>query len=393
MMLKSVPLIIALSLRAISASKDDSYYMAGSGNPNVDLKMFWKDSANVLQDLDQFSSLYVQFHHCAWTMMQYPDEDGSVDESDYWYQNKMPPMGANVAFSLYGSLKGERFWGCGKNTYIKSFYTVQGFEHFAKAMYNAGISDFANYGSDDDDGSAVTSSCGGGQGVGCTYSDGFALLNYGSDSCDPAYATGVSDNLYELNQAMNGAQCIQIYDSKSYSGYIYDTPLELLAYSRSCFYQNFFSPEGDCPDPYGRLAFYQENFNDGVKNQVANDPIVYKMKIRMDQTLFLIGTCMIAFAVGILYADKHFPSIKRSFDFIIVRLRLPRKRRSEDLIEKARGVEKEQPDPTSQELTPTPESSQDSEDEPSQMKTLPVRVGTPARSYTKPLASTEGSMA
>jgi hypothetical protein len=46
-----------------TAEKDDSYYVIGTGNPNVDETMYWKDAENVLQDLSQFSSLYVRYHH------------------------------------------------------------------------------------------------------------------------------------------------------------------------------------------------------------------------------------------------------------------------------------------------------------------------------------------
>lgn len=75
--------LLALIPRASHAEKDDSYYMAGSGNPNVKSKMYWKDADNVLQDLSSFSSLYVQFHDCAWTWMYNENEeaDNDVDEN------------------------------------------------------------------------------------------------------------------------------------------------------------------------------------------------------------------------------------------------------------------------------------------------------------------------
>ena len=70
------------------AYKDDSYYMAGSGNPNTHEKMYWKDADNVLQDLSQFKSLYVQFHNCAWTWMYNENEeaDNDVEENGtFWW--------------------------------------------------------------------------------------------------------------------------------------------------------------------------------------------------------------------------------------------------------------------------------------------------------------------
>jgi hypothetical protein len=35
----------------------------GTGNPNVNEPMYWKDAENVLQDLSKFSALYVRYHH------------------------------------------------------------------------------------------------------------------------------------------------------------------------------------------------------------------------------------------------------------------------------------------------------------------------------------------
>ena len=70
----------------VSAVKDDSYYSANSGNPNMDLPMYWKDSENVLQDLSQFSSLYVEFHSCVWSWMKFRSayvDDGNSGSGDY----------------------------------------------------------------------------------------------------------------------------------------------------------------------------------------------------------------------------------------------------------------------------------------------------------------------
>jgi hypothetical protein len=55
--------VILLGLGSAYADKDDSYYVAGTGNPNVNEPMYWKDAENVLQDLSKFSALYVRYHH------------------------------------------------------------------------------------------------------------------------------------------------------------------------------------------------------------------------------------------------------------------------------------------------------------------------------------------
>lgn len=64
-----------------NALKDDSYYMAGSGNPNVNEKMYWKDADNILQDLSKFKALYVDYSGCAWTWMKMEEADNDVDEN------------------------------------------------------------------------------------------------------------------------------------------------------------------------------------------------------------------------------------------------------------------------------------------------------------------------
>lgn len=56
---------LALIVSAVGAEKDGSYYAAGVTNPNIDKEMYWREPYNILEDLDQFSKLYVRFHSCA----------------------------------------------------------------------------------------------------------------------------------------------------------------------------------------------------------------------------------------------------------------------------------------------------------------------------------------
>jgi hypothetical protein len=178
-------------------------------------------------------------------------------------------------------------------------------------MYYAGVNGFSysSYDDDnDDDGSGYSAKCNSGYGVGCTYTDGFAYLTYSSDSCNPANATGVSDTMQDLNSAMNNVQCTQVYDANQYSGYVYGTPLELLAYSRACMYQNFYSPEGECPDPFGVLALYQENFNAGIKRQTAADPYLQYKRLMEGRVMVVIGTLFFALAGALLLWDTKNPT-------------------------------------------------------------------------------------
>ena len=67
MTLASLPLLLlsaALVASPALADKDTDFYYQGFVNPNTKYEMYWKDSINVLQDLDQFSALYIQYHGC-----------------------------------------------------------------------------------------------------------------------------------------------------------------------------------------------------------------------------------------------------------------------------------------------------------------------------------------
>lgn len=333
-----------LLAKAVQGYKDDSYYNGGSGNPNVDSTMYWKDAKNVLQDISRFSGLYVQFHSCAWSPMVWDEVENDVDEDDYWYMGSMPPFGPNAAFSLYGNLKGDTFTGCDKSTFINSFYTSDGFTTFTNSMYYAGVSGFSYVGDDDDDGSSTLSAkCKGSYGVGCDANYGFVVQKYSGNLCDPQYTSKVLNTLSDLNSALSSAQCIQIYDSSGYSsngdgeggnnnggnnnhngnnnnGY-YGTPLELLYYSNACSYQNF---DGTCPDPYGKVAGYAKNFSKGISTMDMTDPY-QKYHAQMKQAAGLLsgGTIMLAMGVVIILYElfcrrkdqpRRFTSSKKKLD-------------------------------------------------------------------------------
>ncbi|KAL3916011.1 MAG: hypothetical protein SGILL_005373 [Bacillariaceae sp.] len=334
--------VVLAASPSVQAVKDDEYYRAGMGNPNVDLKMYWADAHNVLEDLDQFSALYVQFHNCAWTQNydHYSGDDeegGSGDESDYWFVGATPSFSANVAYSLYGSLKGESFGGCNANTFINSFTTNSGFEAFSSALYSAGAisTDYSN---------SYSSECAGGAGVACDYNVGFAYVSYSTDTCDPYYANGVSDNMGYMNSDFQSAQCVKIYDGSQnnnyggggygggyggYGGYgggygannynnaynayyqYYGTPLSLLYYSNACFIQNFWAPNGGCPDPYGKLQLYQQNCNKGVRKSMKVDPYVtYRANMDKGKKLVKLGAVLFM-AAALLYLMEQFMAFRK----------------------------------------------------------------------------------
>mmetsp|Transcript_21334 Transcript_21334/g.39821 ORF Transcript_21334/g.39821 Transcript_21334/m.39821 type:complete len:501 (+) Transcript_21334:1-1503(+) len=333
-------LLVLGAASSANAVKDDEYYRAGMGNPNVNLKMYWADAHNVLDDLSKFSALYVQYHNCAWSQNRdlyngEEEEGGSGDENDYWYMGATPSFAANVAYSLYGSLQGETFTGCNGDTFINSFTTNTGFEAFASALYYAGAtsSDYSQ---------SYSSECQGGAGVVCDYNVGFAYGTFSTDTCDPAYATGISDNMGYMNSDFQKAQCVKIYDSsKSYNngynnggynnygggygnvnnGYGYNsynnyyqysgTSLALLYYSNACFIQNFWAPNGGCPDPYGKLQMYQQNFNKGVRKSLKVDPYVtYRANMEKGKKLVKLGAVLFM-AAAILYICEQLMAFRK----------------------------------------------------------------------------------
>ena len=57
--------VAALLLAALAyAERDSAFYPDGMENPNVNSKMYWADSNNVLDDLSQFDALYITHHGC-----------------------------------------------------------------------------------------------------------------------------------------------------------------------------------------------------------------------------------------------------------------------------------------------------------------------------------------
>jgi hypothetical protein len=191
----------------------------------------------------------------------------------------VPSFRANVAYSLYGILKGDTDSGCNKRTFINSFHTTQGLESFTNAMAGAGLTDlFEIYDGEDHDDSVnvVTSTCNqddeesadgddgmyNGQkyyqstsyGLGCS-ADGerhFAIHTYSGAYCDANAIVSTTDELEELNEKLSLSKCIPIYAGGYYSmdDDEMDYPLDVLATSRAC---RIHDGSGSCPDPYGLL--------------------------------------------------------------------------------------------------------------------------------------------
>ncbi|KAL3928182.1 MAG: hypothetical protein SGBAC_012757 [Bacillariaceae sp.] len=385
--LAALPLL--LSALSVNADKDTSYYNANHGNPNVKLKMYWKDSDNIFDDLSQFSSLRIVYHSCVWSYVyDENDNEQAEDGSDTWYQGSVPSMGANVAFSLYGTLKGQRNKGCNEKTFINSFYTNTGFYDFIQSMNYAGISI---------DSSGYTAECGGAVGVGCDYDNGFALHTYSTDQCNPAYFSSVSDTLTYLNQGMENIQCTEIYNSNS--GYSDDdtyggssTALSLLKYSNSCNYMNYWSPDGNCPDPYGKIKKYISNYNNGIEKAYRKDPIkTYNRRMRRAKVMMLVGTISFILAGIIIHLVAGMNDPKKRAKLLAIQKKIfARKKKSKgdktsktskkSSSERSGRSSSSRPDPMAANpsklgIAPTPESLNTSSDPPDSGRGSPKRGG------------------
>ena len=302
---------------AVVAEKDADYYYPGMSNPNTKNAMYWKDSINVLQDLDQFESLYIKYHGCVWTKYgtrygsgqnydeQGADQDDADDEGDngcggwggeyFWYMGRTQCFKANVAYSLYGILKDggdSSKEACRKANYINSFFTTFGVESFTGPLgmgtddYNSqctavepenggdgdgdgGGDNYYEYAAADDDYlddqyqfynyQAYTS-----YGTGCSDKGKFVLDQYSGAFCHGRNYQETLDTLDTFNSAIESQECTQIYaDGDGYEepededgdGYEFDNMggVYLLSFSKSCSLRQY--PK-DCPDPHGLKRKY-----------------------------------------------------------------------------------------------------------------------------------------
>ena len=302
------------------ADKDSDYYPPGMTNPNLKTKMYWKDSINVLQDLDQFESLYIQYHGCVWSKYgsrygsgqnydeQVDKQNGDDDQQNnenveqhdtacggwggehFWYMGRTQCFKANVAYSLYGILKtsSKSLEGspCQESTYINSFFSTFGVESFsgplglgtddANSQCTAEepddaseVENYSYYQSDDDylddayyfyNWESYTS-----YGTGCSAEGTFVQDSYQGAFCKGRKFVETLDKLDDLNANLQAMQCTQIYASDENNGYngrdYTDDDLEfdnMNAIDILSFSKSCSLRQypNDCPDPYGLKKVY-----------------------------------------------------------------------------------------------------------------------------------------
>jgi hypothetical protein len=343
-------LIGSLSLQTLSvcAEKDSNPYAWGD-NPNKRFKMYWNDARNVLQDLDQFQSLYVKYHGCVWSECSVDsfDDDGETRDGDeYWYQDRTQPFCANAAYSLYGQLKNH--WGgfnsCTKKTYINSFFTYGGADTLLSVLDISTSTIFDDENGDDDGNTSKNSNAvcyeiedensnynnrreldsqddnnydqSMSSTMGCSAEGKFSVALFEGDTCDGNKFLETSDELSKYNRGANGINCKQIWnlrkDGKTLNsnnrrglenqnddnGSYYQPASSaeaLLMNSWACDVQIY--PDG-CPDPYSLKEKYDavltavsngQSPNKAIRNARLKTPTRFVSTIMLLAGLVLLG--------------------------------------------------------------------------------------------------------
>jgi hypothetical protein len=284
------------------------------------------DGATVLNDLSKYSKIYITYNNCAWSPYTANNNNNAcgANGGDYWYMGLSECFRANVAYSLYGVLKGEEDKGCNKNTFINSFFTTTGISTFTDYMTYAG----ATFTETDDNAVAISSDCQAvanengdanaaeqssnvnnvkvnamstSYGIGCAdKTNKFAMKSYSGAYCDEREVLKVTDTLDTFNGDMSQIQCVSIYDEAAAANDGNQqnngaSAIGILSYSEPC---NVYLYSGECPDPYGKLnsdaraSAHTMAFNDHPRREVVK--IVFSWLL-MGFGIVLIGTSALVY--------------------------------------------------------------------------------------------------
>jgi hypothetical protein len=210
----------------------------------------------------------------------------------------MPSSGPQIAFSLYGSLKGDNFKGCGKSTYINSFYTTTGFTAFSDALTSAGISNT---------GDNYYTYCASGSGLGCQHGGtGFVLVTYDSGTCGYGTAVGtIPSALATFNKVLNSATCVPIYTNDGDNSN--DNGLTLLYNAEACTVGDF---AGACPDPFYKKTQYEWTMARALLGSNAAD--LFHKEVWLGTALLLLGILFAVASMCIIVYEKWIkPCLRR----------------------------------------------------------------------------------
>ena len=278
------------------------------------------------------------------------NDDENLDFDAYWYMGSTQKFRANIAFSLYGKLKGSNKKGCSCDTFINSFFTTWGVQSFVQAMqlqgylqnqdaFYAGGNGVGGFSSvctrniNDDGYSADAYAYGNGYDIsdyveagsqrfpnavsytlGC-YNGAFRMEEYSGAACAKPYFTQAIETMDSANSALHSMGCAEIYDSSTYSSYEnymtywnnqYDGgeggdyfeedeadslpeityPLDLLKYSQSCSLRLY---GAECPDPCNKVKQYLDKLNRGTRLVVTYDSAGSWMRRHLPAYLLTLG--------------------------------------------------------------------------------------------------------
>ena len=248
----------------------------------------------------------------------------------YWYLGLTQTYRANAAYSLYGVLAGQKDKGCEANTFINSFFTNYGAQHFVEAVQmNGGLGGYANNNGNGGAFDGFSSSCAAqvndeaiddmlynvpeyGESafpnsysytLGCSEYDTFEQQTFTGATCDGQQYLETTSTEDQANTYLENMGCALLYDSSTkytddgqWGGYVaeyddqfWDTfankgwgqygedgdevpelvhPLDLLKYSHTCSIVLFGSK---CPDPFGKVAEYLDALKRGTRTNIILD--------------------------------------------------------------------------------------------------------------------------
>lgn len=233
---------------------------------NGGVPLFQSTSADVVRNLvngETYEEIYLKYHRCVWS--EYGNSAGDYDNGcggdgngNVWYMGRTPCYRANVAYSLYGVLKGENATDnpCKRGTFINSFFSTDGVETFAESLgidngdatdqcevYSVAEDDTYKNGDAASENnqmlyptySSFTTSCG---------ADGSFIQGlFKGAYCSSREGVTSLDTLTDFNSAVDNLECSRIYSSTDGV----DMASNLLLYSESCSKLEY--PLG-CPDPF-----------------------------------------------------------------------------------------------------------------------------------------------
>jgi len=253
----------------------------------------------------------------------YDDDGEGRDGDEDWYQGRTLPFRANVAYSLYGVMKGQfRLNHCSKSTYINTFITNLGADELLNTIgkHGLGNDDDAGYGNayctqmdaydfnlqfsrglegdvdferelsgdNNNNNQNLVSMT-----MGCAINnDKFVMASFGDGYCDGTKFMNITDNMRSYNRAMRGVRCDKIWDAHS----SHFTGDQLLAGSSTCdtaYYGN------RCPDPYGRKKKYAKLASGGTNYREGARRFFLHFTRGLAWILLILGLVLLAAAFWI----------------------------------------------------------------------------------------------